>query len=45
MAENWVSNMNWALSNHDMERVASRWFGKDATPEKTKMSMKMLLAL
>ena len=42
------SNMNWALSNHDMERVVSRWFGSEVTPEtskKAKMAMKMLLAL
>lgn len=39
------SKINWALSNHDMERVASRWFGKEATPQKTKLAMKMLLAL
>ena len=39
------SNMNWALSNHDMERVATRWFGDKATPENAKLAMKMLLAL
>lgn len=39
------AKINWALSNHDLERVASRWFGNQATPEKTKLAMKMLLAL
>lgn len=39
------SKINWALSNHDMERVASRWFGNKATAQKTKMAMKMLLSL
>jgi len=39
------SRINWALSNHDMERVATRWFGKDATREKTTLAMKMLLSL
>lgn len=39
------AKINWALSNHDMERVASRWFGNTATPAKTKLAMKMLLAL
>lgn len=37
--------MNWAMSNHDLERVASRWFGKEAKPEETKLAMKMLMAL
>ena len=39
------AKINWALSNHDMERVATRWFGKEYSPEKTKLAMKMLLAL
>lgn len=39
------AKINWALSNHDMERVATRWFGDDYSPEKTKLAMKMLLSL
>jgi len=39
------SKINWALSNHDMERVSSRWFGKNATPEQLKLAMKLLLSL
>lgn len=39
------AKINWALSNHDLERVATRWFGNEYSPEKTKLAMKMLLSL
>ena len=43
------SKINWALSNHDMERVASRWFKNEEYPKvkraKIKLAMKMLLSL
>jgi len=39
------SKINWALSNHDLERVSSRWFGDNVDREQLKIAMKMLLAL
>ena len=39
------AKINWAMSNHDMERVATRWFGKDYSQDKTKLAIKMLLSL
>ena len=39
------SKINWALSNHDLERVATRWFNDEYSPKKTELAMKMLLAL
>lgn len=37
--------INWAMSNHDIERIASRWFSNKATPQKIKLATKMLMAL
>ena len=37
--------INWAFSNHDLERAASRVFGQGVTVQKTKMLMSMLLTL
>ena len=37
--------LNWAISNHDMERAGSRLFGKDYTPAKGALLMRMLLTL
>ena len=37
--------INWAFSNHDLERAASRIFGESATVAKTKMLMSLLLTL
>lgn len=37
--------LNWAFSNHDLERAASRVFGASVTPTKTKMLMSLLLTL
>lgn len=37
--------INWAMSNHDMERIASRWFKKNPSPKKIKLAIKMLMAL
>lgn len=39
------AKINWATSNHDMERVASRWFQNNATDKKIKLAFKMLMAL
>ncbi|GAB3483647.1 alpha-glucosidase [Marinomonas epiphytica] len=35
----------WAISNHDVERVASRWGGTQASPELSKIHMALLLTL
>ncbi|BBK35998.1 alpha-glucosidase [Allostella sp. ATCC 35155] len=35
----------WAFSNHDVERVASRWGGRDAPPELAKALIALLSAL
>ena len=37
--------LNWAFSNHDLERAASRVFGAEVTPTKTKMLISLLLTL
>ena len=37
--------LNWAFSNHDLERAASRVFGGGMTPAKTKMLISLLLTL
>lgn len=37
--------LNWAFSNHDLERAASRVFGDNFNPTKTKMLMSLLLTL
>jgi alpha-glucosidase len=37
--------LNWAFSNHDLERAASRVFGAGVTPAKTKMLISLLLTL
>lgn len=37
--------LNWALSNHDLERVVSRVFGHGCKPEKAELLMDMMLSL
>ena len=37
--------LNWAFSNHDLERAASRLFGNDYNIKKTRLLMDMLLTL
>ncbi|MBQ8677704.1 MAG: hypothetical protein IJ529_04475, partial [Alphaproteobacteria bacterium] len=37
--------INWAFSNHDLERAASRIFGDRVSVQKTKMLMSLLLTL
>lgn len=37
--------INWALSNHDMERVASRYFGENYNSKKSAMLMDVLTTL
>lgn len=37
--------LNWAFSNHDLERAVSRIFGENVTPTKTKMLISLLLTL
>lgn len=37
--------LNWALSNHDLERVASRFFGEKYSQKKSVMLMDMLTTL
>ncbi len=39
------SKLNWAISSHDVERVASRLFGHDCSLNKKKMLMHFLLTL
>lgn len=35
----------WAVSNHDVQRMASRWWGADATPAKLQLSAAFQLSL
>ena len=37
--------LNWAVSNHDMERAATRIFGNDYTPQKLIMLTSLLLTM
>lgn len=37
--------INWAMSNHDLERAASRIFGQNTSRKKVKMLISMLLTL
>lgn len=37
--------LNWAFSNHDLERAASRIFGENHSLQKSKMIMSLLLTL
>lgn len=37
--------LNWALGNHDMERVSNRWFGENCSDDKLKLATKMLTCL
>ncbi len=37
--------INWAMSNHDMARIITRWFGDDHTPQHAKLCLSLLLAL
>ena len=39
------SKINWAISNHDAERAASRIFGENYTQEKTLMLLSFLMTL
>ncbi|MCM1323612.1 MAG: alpha-amylase family glycosyl hydrolase [Acetobacter sp.] len=37
--------LNWAFSNHDLERAATRIFGRSYTPQKLRMLMSLLTTL
>lgn len=37
--------LNWAFSNHDLERAATRIFGESFTPQKMSMLMSLLMTL
>lgn len=39
------SRINWAMSNHDMARVLTRWFGDDHSPEHAKLCNSLMLSL
>lgn len=40
-----ASRINWAMSNHDMARILTRWFGDDHTPQHAKLCLSLLLSL
>lgn len=40
-----AQRINWAMSNHDMARVMTRWFGDEATQNHAKLCLSLLLSL